>query len=213
MKPSRDESLASEPQSPISRQERTMREAVFVSYARTGLAKAGRGGFNVTPAMSMAAHAISSAVERAGVEPEAVEDVALGNGGHGAGNLGPARRLLAGLPVTTGGATIQRHCSSGSEPDRRGRELHQDRQRRRRRRRRSRVHHRCLAAAWEARRTSTRSCSRCTRRSSCHDRDRRHRRRALRREPASTRTSTRSTSQQRMAAVHRRALRRTRSSR
>ena len=32
------------------------REAVIVSYARTGLAKAARGGFNHTPAMSMAAH-------------------------------------------------------------------------------------------------------------------------------------------------------------
>jgi acetyl-CoA C-acetyltransferase len=90
-----------------------MREAVFVSYARTGLAKAARGGFNNTPAMTMAAHAISTAVERAGVEPDAVEDVALGNGAHGAGNLGRLAGLLAGLPVTTGGNTIQRHCSSG----------------------------------------------------------------------------------------------------
>jgi acetyl-CoA C-acetyltransferase len=90
-----------------------MREAVFVSYARTGMAKAGRGGFNITPAMSMAAHAISNAVERSGVEPDAVEDVALGNGAHGAGNLGRLAGLLAGLPVTTGGNTIQRHCSSG----------------------------------------------------------------------------------------------------
>ena len=90
-----------------------MREAVFVSYARTGLAKAGRGGFNITPAMTMAAHAIKSAVEKSGVEPEAVEDVALGNGAHGARNLGRLAGLLAGLPVTTGGNTIQRHCSSG----------------------------------------------------------------------------------------------------
>ncbi len=90
-----------------------MREAVFVSYARTGLAKAGRGGFNMTPTMSMAAHAISHAVDKSGVEPEAVEDVYVGNGAHGAGNLGRLAGLLAGLPVTTGGSTIQRHCSSG----------------------------------------------------------------------------------------------------
>src|SRR3954454_1487336 len=89
------------------------REAVFVSYARTGLAKSARGGFNITPTMSMAAHAISNAVARSGVEPEAVEDVYLGNGAHGAGNLARLAGLLAGLPVTTGGATIQRHCSSG----------------------------------------------------------------------------------------------------
>jgi len=90
-----------------------VREAVFVSYARTGLAKAGRGGFNITPAMTMAAHAISTAVEKSGVEPEAIEDVALGNGAHGARNLGRLSGLLAGLPTTTGGNTIQRHCSSG----------------------------------------------------------------------------------------------------
>ena len=58
-------------------------------------------------------HAISSAVAKSGVEPEAVEDVALGNGAHGAGNLGRLAGLLAGLPITTGGNTIQRHCSSG----------------------------------------------------------------------------------------------------
>ncbi|MFT7393406.1 MAG: acetyl-CoA C-acetyltransferase, partial [Candidatus Azotimanducaceae bacterium] len=75
-----------------------MREAVFVSYARTGLAKAGRGGFNMTPAMSMAAHAIKSAVDKSGIEPGQVEDVALGNGAHGAGNLGRLAGLLAGLP-------------------------------------------------------------------------------------------------------------------
>ena len=90
-----------------------MREAVVVSYARTGLAKSARGGFNMTPAMTMAAHAISHAVARSGVEPDAIEDVYLGNGAHGAGNLARLSGLLAGLPVTTAGATIQRHCSSG----------------------------------------------------------------------------------------------------
>ena len=90
-----------------------MREAVVVSYARTGLAKSARGGFNMTPAMSMAAHAIGHAVAKSGVEPDAVEDVYLGNGAHGAGNLARLSGLLAGLPATTAGATIQRHCSSG----------------------------------------------------------------------------------------------------
>ncbi|MEA3019385.1 MAG: acetyl-CoA C-acetyltransferase [Actinomycetota bacterium] len=90
-----------------------MREAVVVSYARTGLAKAGRGGFNHTAAMTMAAHAIRHAVSKSGIEPEAVEDLYLGNAAHGAANLGRLAALLAGLPVTTGGSTIQRHCSSG----------------------------------------------------------------------------------------------------
>ncbi len=90
-----------------------MREAVVVSYARTGLAKSARGGFNMTPAMTMAAHAINHAVAKSGVDPADVEDVYLGNGAHGAGNLARLSGLLAGLPVTTAGATIQRHCSSG----------------------------------------------------------------------------------------------------
>jgi len=92
-----------------------MREAVVVSYARTGLAKSMRGGFNITPPMTMAAHALSHAVERAGVEKEAVEDVYLGNIAHGGGNLGRLASLLAGLPITTSGVTINRFCSSGTQ--------------------------------------------------------------------------------------------------
>jgi acetyl-CoA C-acetyltransferase len=90
-----------------------MREAVIVSYARTGLAKSGRGGFNVTPPMSMAAHAIKHAVARAKVEPDFVEDCYLGNNAHGAANIGRLAALLAGMPVTTAGVTVNRFCSSG----------------------------------------------------------------------------------------------------
>ncbi len=90
-----------------------MRDAVIVSYARTGLAKSGRGGFNITPTVSMAAHAVKHAVEKAGVEKAAVEDVFMGNVAHGAGNLGRTAALLAGLPITTAGVTINRFCSSG----------------------------------------------------------------------------------------------------
>jgi acetyl-CoA C-acetyltransferase len=90
-----------------------MRDAVIVSYARTGLAKAARGGFNITPPMSMAAHAIRHAVAKAGVDPVDVEDVVLGNNAHAAPNIGRLAALLAGLPVTTGGVSVNRFCSSG----------------------------------------------------------------------------------------------------
>ncbi|MFZ5669593.1 MAG: acetyl-CoA C-acyltransferase [Pseudomonadota bacterium] len=90
-----------------------MREAVIVSYARTGLAKSGRGGFNITPPMTMAAHAIKHAVERSGVEKDFVEDCYLGNNAHGASNIGRLAALLAGMPVTTAGVTVNRFCSSG----------------------------------------------------------------------------------------------------
>ena len=92
-----------------------MREAVVVSYARTGLAKSQRGGFNMTPTVTMAAHALKHAVDKAGIEKAAVEDFYLGNIAHGSGNLGRQVSLLAGLPITTSGVTINRFCSSGTQ--------------------------------------------------------------------------------------------------
>lgn len=90
-----------------------MREAVVISYARTGLAKSARGGFNLTPTVSLAAHAVKHAVDRGGVEPEAIEDCFIGNVAHGSGNLGRQTALLSGLPITTSGVTVNRFCSSG----------------------------------------------------------------------------------------------------
>ncbi len=89
-----------------------MREAVIVSYARTGLAKSHRGGFNVTPNMTMLGHAIRHAVARAKVDPAEVEDVVAGCVA-ASGNVGRAAALLAGLPVTTAGVQVHRACSSG----------------------------------------------------------------------------------------------------
>lgn len=93
-----------------------MSRAVIVSYARTGLAKSARGGFNDTHGAAMAGHAIQHAVARAGVDPALIEDVVLGCGGpEGATGHNVARNaaIWAGLPVTTSGATINRFCSSG----------------------------------------------------------------------------------------------------
>ncbi len=90
-----------------------MREAVIVSYARTGLAKSGRGGFNMTPTVSIAAHAVKHAVAKSGIEAAAVEDVVMGCVAHGGSNPGRNAALLAGLPITTAGVTVNRFCSSG----------------------------------------------------------------------------------------------------
>ena len=90
-----------------------MREAVIVSYARTGLAKSARGGFNITPTVSIAAHAVKHAVAKAGIEGAAVEDIFMGNVAHGGGNIARQAGLLAGLPITTSGVTVNRFCSSG----------------------------------------------------------------------------------------------------
>ena len=93
-----------------------MREAVIVSYARTGLAKAIRGGFNNTHGAAMAGHAIKHAIARSGLDPAEIEDVVLGSGnpegatGH---NVGRNAALYAGCPVTTSGSQVGRFCSSG----------------------------------------------------------------------------------------------------
>jgi acetyl-CoA C-acetyltransferase len=93
-----------------------MADAVIVSTARTGLAKSWRGGFNMTHGATLGGHAIRAAVERAGIDPAEIEDVLLGCAlpeGATGGNIARQAALRAGLPVTTGGATVNRFCSSG----------------------------------------------------------------------------------------------------
>ncbi len=93
-----------------------MREAVIVSTARTGLAKSVRGGFNMTHGAVMAGSAIKAAIARARIDPAEVEDVYLGCGNpEGATGMNIARisAIWAGCPVSTGGVTINRFCSSG----------------------------------------------------------------------------------------------------
>jgi len=93
-----------------------MTDAVIVSTARTGLAKSWKGAFNMTYGATLAAHSITHAVKRAGVDPAEVEDVILGGSlseGTTGGNIARVAALRAGLPVTTAGVTINRFCSSG----------------------------------------------------------------------------------------------------
>ncbi len=95
-----------------------MREAAIISTARTGLAKAMRGGFNKTHGITMGGHTVKHAIERAGVEAGEVEDVIFGCGqpegatGH---NIGRNAAVLSKLPMTTGGTTVNRYCSSGMQ--------------------------------------------------------------------------------------------------
>ncbi len=93
-----------------------MSDAVIVSTARTGLGKSYRGALNNTHSVDLAGHVIRHAVERAGIDPNIVEDVILGATFHeGAQGKNMARlaAIRAGLPVTTAGMSINRFCSSG----------------------------------------------------------------------------------------------------
>ena len=92
-----------------------MRQAVIVSTARTPIGRAYRGAFNDTPSPTLAAHALSHAVRRAGVAPDEVEDCILGCSlpqGFQA-TIGRMAALRAGLPVEVPGMTMDRQCSSG----------------------------------------------------------------------------------------------------
>lgn len=96
--------------------ERTVREAVIVSTARTPIGRAYKGVFNNTEGATLASHSIREAVRRAGVDPARIEDVIMGcamQQGTTGQNVARQAALAAGLPVTVSGMTIDRQCSSG----------------------------------------------------------------------------------------------------
>ncbi|MFN7023443.1 MAG: acetyl-CoA C-acyltransferase [Pseudorhizobium sp.] len=93
-----------------------MKEAVIVSTARTPIGKAYRGAFNATTAPRLIGHAIEHALQRAGVDPEEVEDVVVGAAlQQGTTHMNIARTglLRAGLPVGVPGQSVDRQCASG----------------------------------------------------------------------------------------------------
>ena len=93
-----------------------MKEAVIVSTARTPIGKAYRGAFNNTESPTMGGHTIREAVKRAGIEPEEVDDVIMGcavQQGTSRFNIGRTAGIVAGLPITVSGMSIDRQCSSG----------------------------------------------------------------------------------------------------
>lgn len=92
-----------------------MRDAVIVSTARTPIGKAYRGAFNAMPSPTLAAKAITAAVERAGVAPDEIDDCILGSAlpqGYQQ-TIGRTAALRAGLPHTVSGMTVDRQCGSG----------------------------------------------------------------------------------------------------
>lgn len=93
-----------------------MREAAVVSTARTPIGKAYRGAFNNTQAQEIAAHALSAAVSRAGIEGDEVDDVIFGAAmqqGSSGFNIARQAVLRAGFPTSVSGMTVDRQCASG----------------------------------------------------------------------------------------------------
>ena len=94
-----------------------MREAVIVDSLRTPLAKSFRGSLNLTRPDDQVAHCIRALLEKyPQIDPDEIGDVILGCGQpHGASghNIARISALLAGLPSSVGGTTVNRFCSSG----------------------------------------------------------------------------------------------------
>jgi acetyl-CoA acyltransferase len=94
-----------------------MRDAFIVSTVRTPVGKAPRGQFRTTRPDTMLAHVITHALKRApSLDPAAVDDVVCGcampeyEQGMNVARIG---LLLAGLPKSVPGMTVNRFCSSG----------------------------------------------------------------------------------------------------
>ena len=93
-----------------------MNDAVIVSGARTPVGRFG-GAFKDVSAPDLGAIAIKAAIERAGISPDMVDEVVLGNAIQAA-EAGYAARLASlksGIPHETPTIAVNRQCSSGLE--------------------------------------------------------------------------------------------------
>jgi len=92
-----------------------LRHAFIAGYARTPFTFAKKGALAGVRPDDLAAHAIRALLARSGVAGEDIEDVVWGcafpEGEQGL-NIGRVVGLLAGLPETTAGATVNRWCGS-----------------------------------------------------------------------------------------------------
>jgi acetyl-CoA C-acetyltransferase len=92
-----------------------VRRAVVISGVRTPIGRYGGALAHVRPD-DLAAIAIGAAVERSGVDPAAIDDVYFGaanQAGEDNRNVARMAALLAGLPETVPGVTLNRLCASG----------------------------------------------------------------------------------------------------
>ena len=93
------------------------RRVAIVAAVRTPIGRHGGALASIRPD-DLAAHAIRAAVARAGVDPALVDDVYFGDtnqAGEDNRNVARMAALLAGLPPTVPGATVNRLCASGLE--------------------------------------------------------------------------------------------------
>lgn len=94
-----------------------MTSAVVIDCVRTPIGRAhkDKGIFRNVRSDDLAVEVVEALVRRTGIAPEEIEDVVLGNTqqqGEQGFDVARAVALMAGLPVETGGATVNRLCGS-----------------------------------------------------------------------------------------------------
>ncbi len=93
------------------------RRAAIVAAVRTPIGRYGGALSSIRPD-DLAAIAIKEAVARSGIDPKSIDDVYLGaanQAGEDNRNVARMAALLAGLPVSVAGSTVNRLCASGLE--------------------------------------------------------------------------------------------------
>jgi acetyl-CoA acyltransferase len=94
-----------------------MRDAVIVEAVRTPVGRRKGALSGIHPA-ELSAHVLTSLVERAGVEPDVVDDViwgCVGQVGEQTFDIGRTAVLTAGWPESVTGVTIDRQCGSSQQ--------------------------------------------------------------------------------------------------
>ncbi len=94
-----------------------MSDVVICEPRRTAIGRF-QGGLSGVRADDLAAHVIGDVVERSGIDPSRVEDVFFGcanQAGEDNRNVARMALLLAGLPQSVPGVTVNRLCASGLE--------------------------------------------------------------------------------------------------
>ncbi len=94
-----------------------VQEAYIVAATRTPIGKSGRGFFRNTRPDDLLVAAVRSALAQVpGLDPAAIEDAIVGCSfpeGEQGMNMARAAMVLAGLPHSVGGVTVNRFCASG----------------------------------------------------------------------------------------------------
>jgi acetyl-CoA acyltransferase len=95
-----------------------MKDIVIAGYTRSPFHFATKGGLAKVRPDDLAAHVVKALIERTGVNPDDIEDLILGCAfPEGEQGLNMARLvvLMAGLPISVAGTTVNRFCGSSMQ--------------------------------------------------------------------------------------------------